>query len=301
MNSFIPFIGVGELVSRVSPFPVLRSPFLMGAFPSERPLIIPIYLSSPAFNLASMTSYDTYSFLRHIRSTAWNPERGGSIRDGIAETCWYLSQNTANIALLLPRAGLCLALLFNFSSSQPGTLALADSGSFRRDRTFFNPGDGTLSSYAEGVLISNAAWTAWRTLVWLCAWYARYIRSLFGDRQSADLDPQIGLVCGSLVDMAAPVFVVPVLDGRKRRRRREPLYTVLKTSTRQTPCLGHGVMVPAVELWKPTIFARRTSQIKPERGCFQISRKPRFPSRAWSRFWLLLACLPRLNLPEGVP
>lgn len=119
-----------------------------------------------------MTSYNTYSFLRHIRSTAWDPERGGSVRDGIAEICWYLSQNTANIALLLPKAGLCLALLLTFSSSQPGTLALADSGSIHRDRTFFNPQDGTLSGYAEGVLIANAAWAVWRTLVWLFAWYA---------------------------------------------------------------------------------------------------------------------------------
>ncbi|KAF9653606.1 hypothetical protein BDM02DRAFT_3087042 [Thelephora ganbajun] len=146
----------------------------------KRPLIIPIYLSSPAFNLASMTSYNTYSFLRHIRSTAWDPERGGSIRDGIAEYCWYLSQNTANVALLLPRAGLCLALLLTFSSSQPGTLALADSGSIRRDRTFFNPQNGTLSGYAVGVLIANAAWTTWRTLVWLCAWLGLWILSGHG-------------------------------------------------------------------------------------------------------------------------
>lgn len=146
----------------------------------KRPLIIPIYLSSPAFNLASMTSYNTYSFLRHIRSTSWDPERGGSIRDGIAETCWYFSQNTANIALLLPRAGLSLALLLTFSSSQPGTLALADSGNIHRDRTFFDPQTGTLSGYAKGVLIANAAWTAWRTLVWFCAWLGLWIFSGHG-------------------------------------------------------------------------------------------------------------------------
>ena len=167
-------------------FPNTMISFLMCAIPPERPLIIPIYLSSPAFSLASMTSYNTYSFLRHIRSTAWDPERGGSIRDGIAETCWYLSQNTANIALLLPRAGLSLALLLTFSSSPPETLALADSGNFPRDRTFFNPQDGALSGYAKGVLIANAAWTAWRTLVWLFAWYACHLCRLFGDRQFVD-------------------------------------------------------------------------------------------------------------------
>ena len=164
-----------------------------------------------------MTSYNTYSFLRHIRSTSWDPERGGSISDGIAETCWYLSQNTANIALLLPRAGLSLALLLNFSSLQPGTLALADAGNLHRDRTFFNPQTGTLSGYAEGVLIANAAWTAWRTLVWLCAWCACRLFHPFGDRQFADHILRIGLVCGSSADMAAQVFVAPVSGGRKRR------------------------------------------------------------------------------------
>ena len=148
---------------------------LMFLIPSECPPILPIYFSSAAFNLASMTSYDTFSFLRHIRSIAWDPDRGGCVRDGIAETCWYLSQNTANIALLLPRAGLCLALLLTFSSSQPGTMAFADPGSTRRNRTFFNPQDGMLSGYAEGVLIANVAWAVWRALVWVCAWYARYL------------------------------------------------------------------------------------------------------------------------------
>ena len=159
-------------MSRVLLFLISPYPTQINVNSLERPLIVPIYLSSPAFNLASMTSYNTYSFLRHIRSTSWDPERGGSIRDGIAETCWYLSQNTVNIALLLPRAGLSLALLLTFSSSQPGTLALADSGNLHRDRTFFDSQTGTLSGYAEGVLIANAAWTAWRTLVWLCAWCA---------------------------------------------------------------------------------------------------------------------------------
>ena len=189
MSSFIPSIGVGELVSRLSPSPISRFPIYIAVILSERPLIIPIYLSSPAFNLASMTSYNSYSFLRHIRSTSWDPERGGSIRDGIAETCWYLSQNTANIALLLPRAGLSLALLLTFSSSQPGTLALADSGSLHRDRTFFDPQTGTLSGYAKGVLIANAAWTAWRTLVWLCSWCACHLCDILGSRHFADDDP----------------------------------------------------------------------------------------------------------------
>jgi len=130
--------------------------------------MFPLYLSSSAFNFVSMTSYTNFCFMRHVRRSAFSVEYG-SLRDGIAETCWFYSQNLPTIALLLPRAGLCLALLFAFSSSQPGYVALAEVGSSQRDQTFFRI-DGTLTNYARGVLIANAAWTAWRTLVLLCSW-----------------------------------------------------------------------------------------------------------------------------------
>lgn len=127
-------------------------------------------MSSSAFNLASMTSFDAFSYLRHVRTAAFHPEQGGSLRDGLSETCWFYSQNTATVALLLPRAGLSLALLLAFSSAQPGAVALAASGNVFRDRTFFRPENGTLTDYARGVLIANAAWAAWRTLVFLASW-----------------------------------------------------------------------------------------------------------------------------------
>lgn len=117
-----------------------------------------------------MTSFNTFSFLRYIRAAAFHPEQGGSLRDGLAETFWFYSQNTATVALLLPRAGLCLALLLTFGSVQPGALALADSGNVLRDRTFFRAQTGTFTDYARGVLIANAAWTAWRVLVFLISW-----------------------------------------------------------------------------------------------------------------------------------
>jgi hypothetical protein len=47
--------------------------------------------------------------------------------------------------------------------------------------------------------------------------------------------------------MAVPVFVVLASDGRKRRQRREPQYTALKTSMRETHYLGRGVVVPEIE------------------------------------------------------
>lgn len=131
--------------------------------------MIPIYLSSPAFNLAAMSSYSTFCFLHHIRYSAFFGETG-SLRDGLAETFWFYSQNLPTVALLLPRAGLSLALLFAFTSPQVGVVALADAGITHRDATFFRGEDGTLTNYARGVLIANAAWTAWRLLVLLCSW-----------------------------------------------------------------------------------------------------------------------------------
>lgn len=182
-----------------------------------RPLILPIYLSSPAFNLAALTSYSTFSFLQHIRLSALFQDRAdaiapvpssypyskihshshsyskstddkedpdptfeegereniisptttptASISQFLAESCYFYSQNLPTVALLLPRAGLCLALLFSFFSPSPTTTTTTD-----RDATFFNPDDGSLTGYAKGVLIANAAWTGWRTLVLLLSW-----------------------------------------------------------------------------------------------------------------------------------
>ncbi|QRW10171.1 transmembrane protein [Ceratobasidium sp. AG-Ba] len=40
----------------------------------KRPLIVPIYLSTPARHLASISSFDVYCFFQHIRRTAWDAE-----------------------------------------------------------------------------------------------------------------------------------------------------------------------------------------------------------------------------------
>ena len=130
---------------------------------------MPIYLSSASFNLVSMTSYSNFCFLQHLRYSAFFGENG-SLRDGLAETFWYYSQNLPTVALLLPRAGLSLALLLTFTTPQVVIVALADSGVSHRDATFFRPKDGTLTDYARGVLIANAAWTAWRILVLWTSW-----------------------------------------------------------------------------------------------------------------------------------
>ena len=165
MNSFIHLLGGGVLVSRFLLQLLMYSELNLTP---ERPAILPIYFSSPAFNLVAMSSYSTFCFLYQIRLAAFFGENG-SLHDGLAETFWFYSQNLPTVALLLPRAGLSLALLFAFSSPQPGLLTLADSGITTRDTTFFRS-DGVLTGYARGVLIANAAWTAWRFLLLIGSW-----------------------------------------------------------------------------------------------------------------------------------
>ena len=116
-----------------------------------------------------MSSYVNFCFMYHIRWSAFAGEHG-SLSDGLAETFYFYSQNLPTVALLMPRAALCMALLFEFSSPQPGNVALGDAGISSRDGTFFRASDGTLTGYARGVLIANAAWTGWRILVLLTSW-----------------------------------------------------------------------------------------------------------------------------------
>ncbi|KAJ7123776.1 hypothetical protein C8R43DRAFT_40635 [Mycena crocata] len=142
----------------------------------KRPIVLPLYLSSSAFNLVSMSSYTNFCFMQHIRYSAFVGENG-SFRGGMAETFWFYSQNLPTVALLLPRAGLCLALLLGFSDPDVGIVQLADAGISHRDKTFFRAEDGTLTNYARGLLIANAAWAAWRALVVLYSWIGLWLVS----------------------------------------------------------------------------------------------------------------------------
>ncbi|KAL4072105.1 hypothetical protein J3A83DRAFT_4092951 [Scleroderma citrinum] len=142
----------------------------------KRPLIVPLYLSSSGFNFVCMTSYTNFCFMQYIRFSAFFGENG-SIRDGLAETFWFYSQNLPTVALLLPRAGLALTLLLEFSNSNPEYVSMIEAGFNGRDRTFFRASDGTLTDYARGVLIANAAWTAWRILVLITSWIGLWILS----------------------------------------------------------------------------------------------------------------------------
>ena len=168
--------------------------------PTERPLIAPLYFSSPAFNLVCMTSFNNFCFMEHIRRSARPPlpftfenpfRRSSSVssahsqhsasspspqqpslaswRDYIAESCYFYAQNLPTVVLLVPRAALCLALLLTFWTAQLSADELVDSGIENRDSTFFRM-DGSLTDYSRGVLIANAAWTAWRIMILLLSW-----------------------------------------------------------------------------------------------------------------------------------
>ncbi|KZT01995.1 uncharacterized protein LAESUDRAFT_662753 [Laetiporus sulphureus 93-53] len=141
----------------------------------KRPLMLPIYMSTPAYNLVSMTSYTNFCFMYHIRASAFSGEHGAT-HDGLAETAYYYSQNWPTIALLLPRAALSLALLLGFWTPSPGAIALNNAGISVREGSFFRA-DGTLTDYARGVLIANAVWTAWRILILLLSFIGLWIAS----------------------------------------------------------------------------------------------------------------------------
>lgn len=147
-----------------------------------RPLIMPLYLSAPAFNFVCMSSYTHFCFFQHIRASAIPrvrsrailPSAEGSWRDVISETSYFYSQNLPTVALLLPRAGITLAVLLTYWKpvELPGGLPLAtvDPIIIRRDGTFFDSQTGSLSGYAKGVLAASAAWAAWRIFVLLVSW-----------------------------------------------------------------------------------------------------------------------------------
>ncbi|KAI0272097.1 hypothetical protein BGY98DRAFT_1179220 [Russula aff. rugulosa BPL654] len=123
-------------------------------------------MSAPAFKFVAMSSYDHFCFLQHIRSSAFPyvnssavlPSAEGSLRDALAETCYFYAQNLPTIVTLLPRAGLALALLLSFLNPENFPEYRAN-----RDGTFYDKNTGALSAYAKGVSIANAAWAAWRT------------------------------------------------------------------------------------------------------------------------------------------
>ncbi|KAG6860666.1 hypothetical protein C0995_008853 [Termitomyces sp. Mi166 len=154
----------------------LQTFFDFNAFPNPQAPGVPSSGKNWALGAAAYIACWFVWILVYIRFSAFAGENG-SLRDGLAETFWFYSQNLPTVALLLPRAGLTLGLLLSFSTPQVGEIALTDAGIHLRDSTFFRTADGTLTNYARGVLIANAAWTAWRALVLITSWIGLWIVS----------------------------------------------------------------------------------------------------------------------------
>lgn len=115
---------------------------------------------------APSSSYPTSNGTSTISQT-WTP----SWRTFLAETCFFYSQATPTVALLLPRAFLTLVVLISYSSPKPNDVLSASSSSsgVGRDGTFFRS-DGALSGYGKGVLWAMLGIAAFRAAVWVTSW-----------------------------------------------------------------------------------------------------------------------------------
>jgi hypothetical protein len=76
----------------------------------------------------------------YVNSSAVLPSAAGSLHDALAEMCYFYTKNLPTVVMLLPLAGLALALFLSFFSPEnlPGGLLLldADQGIARRDGKF---------------------------------------------------------------------------------------------------------------------------------------------------------------------
>ena len=131
--------------------------------PSGRPLIMPIYLSSLAFNFISMTLYRRFCFLpAYLQPSLPHVNLSTDLPSAKAHcvTCYVYAQNLLTVVTILLFVGLALMLLISFFSPEhlPSGLTppVFDQSISSCDRTFFDQSTGTLPGYAKDVLIANA-------------------------------------------------------------------------------------------------------------------------------------------------
>ncbi|KAJ1029985.1 hypothetical protein NDA16_000898 [Ustilago loliicola] len=115
-----------------------------------QPLVMPIYLSSPAFVRTAIRDYSLYSLLYRARS-------GGDRRDALIESFWYYSQNWPTVLTLLPRGVISAILLVLYKPSGP---ALATQS--QRDLVYFSTTTQRFTQFAFILIIIQAAWAAWK-------------------------------------------------------------------------------------------------------------------------------------------
>ncbi|PWN49332.1 hypothetical protein IE53DRAFT_363237 [Violaceomyces palustris] len=146
----------------------------------DRPYILPIYLSSAAFTMSAIKSFSIYSLLYRVRF-------GAEPRDFWIESCWLYSQNWPTVLTLIPRGVVCAIVLAIYSPASQSNPATS-----QRDETYFKPTSGDLTNFAYIILIVNASWVAWKTLLLLFAgtglatslgWRSIFERELHGYRE----------------------------------------------------------------------------------------------------------------------
>ncbi|ORY47191.1 hypothetical protein BCR35DRAFT_356218 [Leucosporidium creatinivorum] len=139
-----------------------------------------VYRGASSFNLACMSSYSRFCFLWRVRMAPFQKAsplaravKGTCATDGIAETFGWYSQNWPTVILLVPRAGLSLALLLLFGTTAYGT---ANETASDRDSAYFHR-NGTLTGFAQGVLLTNCAWAALRLLFIVISYLGLFLLS----------------------------------------------------------------------------------------------------------------------------
>ncbi|KAI5477314.1 zeaxanthin epoxidase [Pseudohyphozyma bogoriensis] len=125
-----------------------------------------VYRGAMAFNYGCMRDYRYFSLLWRIRLAPFQSRGalnvpGSTWVDGVIETsAWYI-QNWPTVLLLIPRAGLSLAILLLYGTTAYGN----DVGQqMIRDGGYFQD-DGTLTLFASAVLLANLAWAGYRLLI----------------------------------------------------------------------------------------------------------------------------------------
>ncbi|GAA6052932.1 hypothetical protein JCM3770_006740 [Rhodotorula araucariae] len=133
-----------------------------------------VYAGAASYNLACLRSYSHFSFFWRIRLAPFRPSsaiarsvEGTTWLDGVHETAGWYRQNWPTLLLLLPRAGLAVAILLLYSTTAYGTTTSTTG----RDTAYFGA-NGTLTGFGSGVIFANAAWAAWRVGVWVVAVFA---------------------------------------------------------------------------------------------------------------------------------
>ncbi|GAA5853224.1 hypothetical protein JCM8547_000247 [Rhodosporidiobolus lusitaniae] len=192
-----------------------------------RPVAIEkIYSGAASYNLACIRSYSVFSFLWRVRLAPFRSNsplavavEGSRFSDGIKETFSWYRQNWPTVLLLIPRAGLSVAILFLYNTTDYGSLT---ANSISRNSAYF-VSNGTLSPFAFGVLMANAVWAAWRLFLVLFSAFALWVvdrPAIFRPKFDPYFHPSRSHLTISspmpLLSDKSPAFTSPSTTSRRR-------------------------------------------------------------------------------------